>query len=100
MKLSDIEALNEVYSNIKNGDPIDEDLFCKFEAAIKNTNEALAKQKQRYSENADMYRQRSKQWREDNHERKADYQREYTKRDYVKKKAAEKKKKKRGEAER
>lgn len=100
MKQLDIEALNEVYENLKNGIPIDEHLFKRFEIAVNNVNGAHTKQKQRYSENADMYRQRTKKWREENPERKAEYQREYSKRDYVREKYANKRAKKRREAER
>ena len=100
MKQADVETINEIFRCLKNDTPIDNALFDKFAVAVDNINSTRAKQKQRYSENADVYRQRTKQWRKDNPEAKANYQKEYNKRDYVKKYYADYRKKKRKEAER
>ncbi|MCI8403345.1 MAG: hypothetical protein HFE49_00415 [Clostridia bacterium] len=94
MKIKDIETVNEVFECLKNGVEISPDLFDRFSVAVDNFNTAIAKQKQNYYENADTFRARSKQWRRDNAERKAAYQKEYMQRDYVKERNAGKSKKK------
>ena len=100
MKQADVETINAVYYCLKSDVPIDDELIKKFGDAVNNFNEIINKQKQKYNDNADYYRQRTKQWRIDNKEKNAEYQKEYMKRDYVKERMAKKKREKRKEAER
>ena len=86
MKEKDLQAVNELYDYLKNTDLVDEALFSRFEIAVTNFNAEVQKRKDRYNANPELYRNRTKQWRVDNADRKASYQKEYVQRDYVKEK--------------
>lgn len=85
MKEKDVEIINEVYRALVQGTPLDRALFDRFSTAVQNLNAEIARRKKRYSDNAELFRERTKQWRKDNPERKAAYQKAYMKRDYAKK---------------
>lgn len=85
MKEKDVKIINEVYQHLAQGIPLDQPLFERFTAAVENLNAEIAQRKQRYNDNAELFRERTKQWRKDNPDRKAAYQIAYRKRDYVKK---------------
>ncbi len=89
MKENDAITATEVLNCIQNGLSVDGDLLERFIVAVDNFNVEITRRKTRYSANADMLRQRTKEWRKNNHERKNEYQREYNKRDYVKDKRRE-----------
>lgn len=86
MKEKDLQAVNELYDYLKDTNLVDEALFSRFEVAVANFNVEIQKRKDRYNANPELYRNRTKQWRVDNADRKASYQKEYVQRDYVKEK--------------
>ena len=86
MKEKDLQTVNELYDYLKNTDLVDEALFSRFEIAVTNFNAEVQKRKDRYNANPELYRNRTKQWRVDNADRRASYQKEYVQRDYVKEK--------------
>ena len=86
MKEKDLQAVNELYDYLKDTNLVDEALFSRFEVAVANFNAEIQKRKDRYNANPELYRNRTKQWRVDNADRKASYQKEYVQRDYVKEK--------------
>lgn len=86
MKEKDLQAVNELYDYLKDTNLVDDALFSRFEVAVANFNTEVQKRKERYNSNPELYRNRTKQWRVDNADRKASYQKEYVQRDYVKEK--------------
>ncbi len=86
MKEKDLQAVNELYDYLKDTNLVDGSLFGRFEVAVANFNVEIQKRKDRYNANPELYRNRTKQWRADNADRKASYQKEYVQRDYVKEK--------------
>ena len=74
MKEKDLQAVNELYDYLKDTNLVDEALFSRFEVAVANFNAEIQKRKDRYNANPELYRNRTKQWRVDNADRKASYQ--------------------------
>ena len=77
MKTKDVAALDQVLWCLQNNMPVDSELLDDFRCAVINCRAALEKQKRHYQDHAQYYREKTREWAQNNPEKVRKYQKDY-----------------------
>lgn len=83
MKEIDVKIITEVLRCMQDEIFVNDEQMKDFAIAVENLNAEILRRKERYKNNIDVYRQRTREWKKNNVEKINAYQKEYVKRDYV-----------------